>query len=89
VARPYIADAMGVADPHYCTGRLRKLGWIGGGRSEFVTLMPAPDRRVKVRANPDTDLTARANPSRDTLQDTQCLRGDDLSHCEIWSTGVR
>ena len=37
-----IADATGVANPHYCTGRLRKLGWIGGGRSEFVPLMPAP-----------------------------------------------
>jgi hypothetical protein len=44
-----IADATGVANPHYCTGRLRKLGWIGGGRSEFVPLMPAPDRREKSR----------------------------------------
>jgi hypothetical protein len=44
-----IADATGVANPHYCTGRLRKLGWIGGGRSEFVPLMPAPDGRRKSR----------------------------------------
>ena len=35
-----IAEATGVSNPHYCTGRLRKLGWIGGGRSEFVPLMP-------------------------------------------------
>jgi hypothetical protein len=44
-----IADATGVANPHYCTSRLRKLGWIGGGRSEFVPLMPAPDGRAKSR----------------------------------------
>jgi hypothetical protein len=40
-----ITEATGVTNPHYCTARLRKLGWIGGGgrSSEFVPLMPEPE----------------------------------------------
>jgi hypothetical protein len=35
-----ITEATGVTNAYYCTGRLRKMGWIGGRRSEFVPLMP-------------------------------------------------
>ena len=44
-----IADATGVSNPKYCTDRLRKLGWIGGGRSEFVPLTPVGKWKISLK----------------------------------------
>jgi len=44
-----IAEATGVSNPKYCTDRLRKLGWVGGGRSEFVPLTPVSKWKIKLR----------------------------------------
>jgi len=44
-----IAEATGVSNPKYCTDRLRKLGWIGGDRSEFVPLTPVGKWKTKLK----------------------------------------
>ena len=44
-----IADATGVSNRKYCTDRLRKLGWIGGGRCEFVPLTPVGKWKISLK----------------------------------------
>ena len=44
-----ITEATGVTNPKSCTDRLRKLGWVGGGRSEFVPLTPVGKWKISLK----------------------------------------